>query len=110
MSFGGVFDLDGMRARQGELEAATADPNLWNDRERAERVSREKNHLEREIALYDELEVSLDDAEALLELANEEDDEASRSEVVQSDAPRSTIDWGTQSSARCWVENMISPM
>lgn len=83
MSFGGVFDLDGMRARQGELEAATADPNLWNDRERAERVSREKNHLEREIALYDELEVSLDDAQALLELANEEDDEASRSEVVQ---------------------------
>ena len=83
MNFGGGFDLDGLRARHTELQTATADPDLWSDRERAERVSREKNSVERELALYDELEVALGDAETLLELADEADDEASRVEVLE---------------------------
>ena len=83
MNFGGVFDLDGLRARHEELQTATADPDLWTDRERAERVSREKNSVERELALYDELDDALSDAEALLELAEEADDESSRVEVLE---------------------------
>jgi peptide chain release factor 2 len=60
-----------------------ASPDLWDDRERAERISREKNLLEREIDFYDELAGTLDDAEVLLDLADEADDEETRAEVVE---------------------------
>jgi peptide chain release factor 2 len=82
-SFGGVFDLAGLRARRDDLERAMARPDLWDDRERAERISREKNWLEREIDFYDELAGTLDDAEVLLDLADEADDEETRVEVVE---------------------------
>ena len=60
-----------------------ARPDLWDDRERAERISREKNLLEREIDFYDELAGTLDDTEVLLDLADEADDEETRAEVVE---------------------------
>jgi peptide chain release factor 2 len=82
-SFGGVFDLAGLRARRDDLERAMARPDLWDDRERAERISREKNRLEREIDFYGELAGTLDDAGVLLDLADEADDEETRVEVVE---------------------------
>ena len=60
-----------------------ASPDLWDDRERAERISRQKNQLEREIGFYDELSGLLEDTEVLLELADEADDEETRIEVVE---------------------------
>jgi peptide chain release factor 2 len=81
VSSGGVFDLDGLRTRSRELSEATARPDLWEDREAAERLTREKNALERELALYDRLEEALEDAEVLLELAEEADDDQTRAEA-----------------------------
>jgi len=81
-SSGGGFDVDGLRARFEEVEAESARPDLWENRENAQKVNREKNRLEREIQFYDELSGSLEDAEVLLELANEAEDEAVRLEVV----------------------------
>ena len=83
VSFGGGFDVDGLRARFEEVEAESARPDLWENRENAQKVNREKNRLEREIQFYDELSGSLEDAEVLLELANEAEDEAVRLEVVE---------------------------
>ncbi len=60
-----------------------ASPDLWDDRARAEKTSREKTSLERELALFDELESDLDDAATLLELAEEEDDAEARSEAAE---------------------------
>jgi peptide chain release factor 2 len=80
-SSGGVFDLAGLRARFEELEAEMAEPDLWADRERAEKTAREKSSLERELKLFDELEQSLDDATTLLELAEEADDDEARREA-----------------------------
>ncbi len=82
VSFGGGFDVDGLRARFEEVEAESARPDLWENRENAEKVNREKNRLEREIQFYDDLSGSLEDAEVLLELANEADDEDVLREVV----------------------------
>ncbi|MCH7867560.1 MAG: peptide chain release factor 2 [Myxococcales bacterium] len=80
--FRGRFDVDGLRARFEEVEAESARPDLWENRENAEKVNREKNRLEREIQFYDDLSGSLEDAEVLLELANEADDEDVLREVV----------------------------
>ena len=74
-SSGGVFDVDGLRARLEALEAETARPDLWENRGEAENLLREKRGCEREIATFDRVETDLEDAEVLLELAAEADDE-----------------------------------
>lgn len=81
-SSGGVFDFDALRARLGALESESADPALWEDRERAEHVLRQKSVVEREISTYDTLAVALEDAGILRELASEEDDVDTRSEAA----------------------------
>ncbi len=81
VSSGGVFDLTGLRARLEALEVDLARPDLWDDREQAEKISREKTSLERELGLFDELERGLDDAATLLELAEEADDDETRAEA-----------------------------
>ena len=70
-----------MRERIERLEGESADPDLWNDRERAERVLREKRTAERDLERYDALSTKLDDAEVLLELATEADDADTRREA-----------------------------
>jgi len=72
-----------MRERIAELEQQSSDPELWNDRERAEQLLREKRGAEREVARYDSLIGALDDAEVLLELAAEADDEGTRAEAIE---------------------------
>ncbi len=72
-----------MRTRIERLESESADPDLWNDRERAERVLREKRSAERDLERYDALSTKLDDAEVLLELAVEADDADTRREAVE---------------------------
>src|SRR5262245_15451554 len=75
-SCGGVFDLDTKRSQLRDLEAKTADPELWNQRELAEKLLKQKRELEREVEVFDQLAGRLSDAEVLLELATEADDEA----------------------------------
>jgi peptide chain release factor 2 len=64
------------------LEQASARPDLWEDREAAEKVLRDKSRIGKEVALFDGLETALEEAEVLLELAAEEDDEATRAEAA----------------------------
>jgi len=82
-SSGGVFDLAQLRERIAKLDERSSDPDLWNDRERAEQLLREKRGAEREVARYDALIGALDDAEVLIELAAEADDEATRAEALE---------------------------
>lgn len=82
MSSGGGFDLAGLRARHQELEADMARPDLWDDREKAEAVARDKSALEGEIQAYDRLEEAIDEATVLLELANEADDRGTLQEAA----------------------------
>jgi peptide chain release factor 2 len=72
-----------LRARLAELEADSAAPDLWNDRERAEQVLREKGAVERKLARFDAVGAQLDDAGVLLELAQEEQDAAALAEVAE---------------------------
>ena len=81
-SSGGVFDVDGLRKKLEELEQASARPDLWEDRKAAEKVLRDKSRIAKEVALFDGLETALEEAEVLLELAAEEDDEATRAEAA----------------------------
>jgi len=82
-SFGGVFDVEGLRARHAELEARSADPALWDDRERAESLLKEKSRLERELSTWTRFGTALDDVEALVELGAEASDAEALAEAQQ---------------------------
>ena len=80
-SSGGIFDLEGRRARLAELEKQAQAPELWNDRERAEKLLRDKSRAEREVAFFDETDALLSDADVLLELADEAGDAETAAEA-----------------------------
>jgi peptide chain release factor 2 len=82
-SSGGVFDEGRLRARLEELQTESADPGLWEQRERAERVLREKSRVERDVAFFERLATQLEEVELLLELAAEADDAATRAEAAE---------------------------
>jgi peptide chain release factor 2 len=50
---------------------------------KAEKVTREKNAVDRELSLYERIEGSLDDGEVLLQLADEEADDEARAEATE---------------------------
>ena len=72
-----------MRGRLDALETETARPDLWEDRDAAEKLLREKRLVEREVAFFDSLASSLEDAEVLLDLAAEVDDGQTRREASE---------------------------
>jgi peptide chain release factor 2 len=70
-----------MRQRLEALETETARPDLWEDRDVAEKILREKRAVEREVGFFDALEATLEDAGVLLDLAAEADDAQTREEA-----------------------------
>ena len=70
-----------MRSRVEALESEAARPDLWEDRERAEKLLREKSLLERDAAQIDRLAEMLDEVGVLLELADEVDERLSQLEA-----------------------------
>jgi peptide chain release factor 2 len=82
-SSGGAFDLGGLGERQQALEEEAARPDLWEDREQAERVLREKHAVERELAAFGDLRGAVEEAEVLLDLAEEADDTETRAEAAE---------------------------
>jgi peptide chain release factor 2 len=63
-----------MAARAEVLTQESADPALWGDRERAEKVGREKRALERELSFFTETDALIEEAGVLAELAAEAGD------------------------------------
>jgi peptide chain release factor 2 len=65
-----------MKARLSEIEKEMASPDFWNDHKKAQTLSSERNHLEDEINAIKSVEQKIEDAEVLLEMAEEEGDES----------------------------------
>ena len=80
-SISSVLDVDALRRKADELEAQASQPDLWNDPERAQQVNSELSYVQGDLRRVDDLTRRLDDAALLLELAEDEDDQASRDEV-----------------------------
>ena len=80
-TFGGIFDFDGKQERLEEVNLEMESPELWNDPDRATKISKEKSHLDGVIDVVVSLETILEDASAMLELAVEEGDESLLADV-----------------------------
>jgi peptide chain release factor 2 len=77
---GGIFDWDNALRRLDELNARAEDPNLWNNPAEAQKVMRERTHLDNALKSYRSLERELDDALTLVELGEAEGDEGTIAE------------------------------
>jgi len=80
-SSGGYFDVDQKRLKIEELDSIAARPTFWEDQKKAQAVLRDKKQLEQIVGGYDAQVRALQDAEVLLDLAEEAADEASAKEV-----------------------------
>jgi peptide chain release factor 2 len=76
-----VVDLPKLRRDSAALADQAAVPNLWDDAENAQRVTSRLSYVEGEIRRVEDLRRHLDDAQTLWDLAEAEDDNATRVEV-----------------------------
>ena len=75
--------IDELRARRPQLEAEASRPDLWDDADRARRVTAELSSVTGDIESFEGVASRLDDAATLYELAREEADEESAGEAEQ---------------------------
>jgi len=64
-----------------EVELELAEPDVWNDQARAQGLGRERASLEAVVSTIDNLDQGVEDCRELIEMAVEEEDEASLAEV-----------------------------
>jgi len=76
-----VLDLDKLRAELAELNNSAAAPDLWDDQEKAQRITSRLSFVQGELNRVEGLRRRLDDAAVLLELAESEEDPSARDEV-----------------------------
>src|SRR4051812_4636765 len=85
--------IDQARARLAELEVEASQPDLWDDPDRARKVSGELSVVRDDVELVDALERRVSDIETLFDLAREESDESLETEIVNEvDDLRRTLD------------------
>ncbi|MCB1421960.1 MAG: peptide chain release factor 2 [Nitratireductor sp.] len=75
------LDWDKSQARLKELNAKAEDPELWNDPDEAQKLMRERQHLEKSINTIQSIQNELDDQIGLIELGEEEGDDGVVSEA-----------------------------
>lgn len=78
---GGSFDLDGIRKRIAELQAASSRPDFWADPEQGKERSQELTQLEQELGRWEGIERDARDAIDLAKVAEAEGDNSVRNDL-----------------------------
>ena len=72
---GGIFDFDLRKEELEEVNRELEQPGIWDDPENAQKLGQERSRLEKIVLTIVNLETGLNDAEELLEMSVEENDE-----------------------------------
>jgi peptide chain release factor 2 len=83
-----VMDLDTLRAQVADLEEQAALPDLWNDQEKAQKLTSELSHKQGELRRITNLRSRLDDLGIMYELAEAEEDADS---IADADGERAKL-------------------
>ena len=78
---GGIFDYLNRKDRLAEVELELAEPDVWNDPDRAQELGRERSSLETVVKTIEDLDTGVADCRELLEMAVEEGDSDTVAEV-----------------------------
>jgi len=76
-----VVGVERLQAEIADLSEQAGVPDLWDDTEKAQKITSQLSHRQAELAKITSIESRLDDIEIMVELANEEDDESAASDV-----------------------------
>jgi peptide chain release factor 2 len=79
----GIFDLAAKKTRLAEIESMIAREAFWDNPDETTAILRERTRLTDKIERYDLLRRELEDAEVLLELAEEEEDDDAFADVSE---------------------------
>ncbi|MEO1066903.1 MAG: peptide chain release factor 2 [Pseudomonadota bacterium] len=96
------LDWDTAQKRLADLNEKVEDPNLWDDAANAQKVMRERQQLDDQIATVTKMETDLSDAVELIELGELEDDQ----DVVE-EAEKTLFDMKEHAERR-QVETLLS--
>lgn len=77
------LDLEGSRRRLSELESEVGRPDLWDDTDLGQKVTREYGQVKGDVDLLDSIDGRIGDAETLFELAQEEADDSVAAELEE---------------------------
>jgi peptide chain release factor 2 len=77
-----VLDPGEMQREAADLREQSADPDLWADQDRAQKVGRRLSYLDAELARLASLRERLSDTEVLFDLAERENDEPTKQEAA----------------------------
>jgi peptide chain release factor 2 len=80
-SSGGIFDIAAKKEKASQLEQLTAQPDFWNDNEKAQGVLKQITELKSWTDPWNSLRAQFDDLSGFLDLAHEENDPSAFSEV-----------------------------
>jgi len=76
-----VVGVDRLEAQIAELSEQAGAPDLWDDTDKAQKVTSDLSHRQAELAKIVSIESRLDDLEVMVELANDESDVAAADEA-----------------------------
>jgi len=76
-----VVNVDALTAEIARLSAEAGAPDLWDDTDKAQKVTSALSHRQSELARITSIDRRLDDLEVMVELANEMDDEDAAEEA-----------------------------
>ena len=69
-----ALGLKAMANEAAELDMKASEPGFWDDAQRSQKVLQRSSYLKNKIAAYEKLQFTYEDALALVDLANEEND------------------------------------
>jgi peptide chain release factor 2 len=78
-----VLDIPAMKAQLADIEVEASVPDLWDDQEKAQKVTSRLSFLQGEIRKVEALRSRLNDIPILFELAEGEDDEAALADAMK---------------------------
>jgi peptide chain release factor 2 len=79
---GGIFDYANKKERLEEVELVLGESAIWDEPEKAQELGRERSNLELVVKTIDDLEAGCGDAQDLLDMAVEEDDEGAVDDII----------------------------
>ena len=79
----GALNLEGLKIKVDELEMKSTEPNFWDDPEKAQAVQQQIGQYKNTIDSFNRMKTNHDDVLAMIELAEEENDESAVDEVKE---------------------------
>ncbi len=103
---GGIFDVAALTEKVAELDAKAVEPGFWDNPDKARTIIDETNRYRAILKPFDAVSTALEDAELLIELAEQEEDEAQKNQAIEDAA--ASLDGAEADFERLEMQSLLS--